>query len=283
MLRRHGVESFPHNCFVFDLITSEIIFYKLVMTSIQRIVLVTPVWNDSERLEVFGFHLAEALSAANMSIRWIIADDGSDAHERIRYAALMDRLHAIYPDVELMHFSPRSRKGGAVYQAWDKCFEADYLAFVDADGAVSPESMLSLLNRAVEGAGAYGVIGVRARDGRLAVRRRMLRALSYYVFKFLVRTIVGLESADTQCGAKVVPAMKYREISKKLCERGFVFDVELLVVLKQAGLEIEEMELAWEEVPGSRVKLLRASQQMLAGLFRIRRRMKSSVRGDYLP
>jgi dolichyl-phosphate beta-glucosyltransferase len=245
-----------------------------VVTSIQSIVLVTPVWNDSDRLEVFGLLLAEAFADASMPIRWIIADDGSDEVDRVRYTVLLRRFQAIYPNVELMRFSPRSRKGGAVYQAWNLCPQADFLAFVDADGAVSPVSVLSLLSRAVEAGGACGVVGVRARDGRLTVRRRLLRALAYYVLRYLVRTIVGLECADSQCGAKAFPAGKYREVSAKLFEKGFVFDVELLLALKEAGLEIHEVELAWTEIPGSRVKLLRDSRQMLAGLFRIRHRFK---------
>lgn len=251
-----------------------------MVTSIQSIVLVTPVWNDSERLEVFALQLAEALAVAARPIRWIIADDGSDEAERLRYATLLQRLQAIYPLVELMHFSPRSRKGGAVYQAWDQCPQADYLAFVDADGAVSPEAVLNLLRRVLQADGACGVVGVRAKDGRLSVRRRLLRALSYYVFRFLVRTIVGLESADTQCGAKAFPAEKYREVAGKLREQGFVFDVELLLALKQAGLDIQEIDLAWKEIPDSRVNLMRDSVQMLAGLFRIRRRLKSGAYRD---
>lgn len=149
-----------------------------MVTSIKRIVLVTPVWNDSDRLEVFGLLLADSLSVANHSIRWIIADDGSDESERVSYVNLLLRFQAIYSDVELMHFSPRSRKGGAVYQAWDRCPQADYYAFVDADGAVSPELILSLLRRVVDADGACGVVGVRARDQRLTVRRRILRSLA---------------------------------------------------------------------------------------------------------
>lgn len=247
------------------------------MTSIQRIVLVTPVWNDSERLEVFGLRLAESLSSANLPIHWIVADDGSDESERERYAALLLRFQAIYTDVKLMSFSPRTRKGGAVYQAWDACPSADYYAFVDADGAVSPASLLSLLERAVDLGAAAGVVGVRAAGGRLTVHRRLLRALSYYIFRFLVRITTGLDSSDTQCGAKVIPGERYRELSGKLAERGFVFDVELLVVLKEAGVPIHEMGIVWKEIPGSRVNLLKDSFSMLAGLCRIRHKLKSGV------
>ncbi|WPJ96215.1 glycosyltransferase [Coraliomargarita algicola] len=248
-----------------------------MVTSIQSIVLVTPVWNDSARLEVFGHELAQTFAAAAMPIRWIIADDGSKASERMRYSKLLRRFQAIYPNIELMHFSPRSCKGGAVYGAWNQCPNSDYLAFVDGDGAVCPDAVIRLLRRVVEAGGSSGVIGVRAHGGRLAVRRTLLRALSYYLFRFLVRKIVKLDSSDTQCGAKAFPARQYREISDRLFEQGFVFDVELLLAFQQAGVDIQEMDIPWQEIAGSRVNLMRDSRQMLAGLFRIRRRSKSGV------
>ena len=43
----------------------------------HQILLVTPVWNDSARLAGFGATLAKALADSSLSIRWLIADDGS--------------------------------------------------------------------------------------------------------------------------------------------------------------------------------------------------------------
>ena len=69
-------------------------------------------------------------------VRWIVADDGSSQLEQAKITALVECMAIIYPAVEVMLFAERSRKGGAIYQAWDAAPEADLLAFVDADGAV---------------------------------------------------------------------------------------------------------------------------------------------------
>ena len=92
----------------------------------QSIVLVTPVWNDSDRLAVFGPALARALAEAELPIRWIIADDGSDEDEANRYHALREDLARIYSDVDVLCCGSRSRKGGAVYDAWNHANRADY-------------------------------------------------------------------------------------------------------------------------------------------------------------
>lgn len=245
----------------------------------QAIVLVTPVWNDSERLSVFGEALAHALAAAEMPIRWIIADDGSDADEAERYAALREKFATVYPHVDLLRFGVRSRKGGAVYDAWNDAASADYYAFVDADGAVSPAAMLHLIECAMQGGGNRAVIGTRPLGGSREVQRSWLRKCVFWAFRMLVRGLVGVRFEDTQCGAKVIPGAAYRAVANSLKERGFIFDVELLVALRHAGVEIVEEPIPWCEVLGSRIRLSSDSLEMIRGLLRIRRRLRA---GDFL-
>ena len=240
----------------------------------QSIVLVTPVWNDSERLTVFGQALASALASAGLPIRWVIADDGSDADEAKRYATLHAQFEKIYPRVELLRFGVRSRKGGAVYDAWDHFRAADFYGFVDADGAVSPKAILQLIELAMQGDDDRAVIGTRPFSGSMEVHRSWLRKWLFRVFRMLVRRLVGVRFEDTQCGAKVIPGWAYRAVTDKLAERGFIFDVELLVALQQTGVEIVEEPIAWREVSGSRIRLSSDSIEMIRGLLRIRRRLR---------
>lgn len=239
------------------------------------IVLVTPVWNDSKRLSVFGQALSSALATAELPVRWIIADDGSDANEAERYATLREKFATVYPHVELLQFGVRSRKGGAVYDAWSHVNSADYYGFVDADGAVSPEAILHLIRLAMQGSGSDAVIASRPLSGSMEVHRSGLRKCVFRAFRMLVRCLVGVQFEDTQCGAKVIPGTAYREIADNLEERGFIFDVELLVALQQSGVEIVEEPIDWREVSGSRIRLSSDSFEMIRGLFRIRRRLRA--------
>jgi glycosyltransferase involved in cell wall biosynthesis len=240
-----------------------------------RIVLVTPVWNDSRRLALFGQALAEALVTANLPIRWIIADDGSDADEASHYTRLCEQFQALYPHVKLVRCGVRSRKGGAVYDAWNQSDGAEYYAFVDADGAVSPETMIELIHRARAFAGERAVIAMRSLRGPHAVQRSWLRRWIFLFFRRMVRWLTGLRFEDTQCGAKVIPGEAYREVAGKLPERGFTFDAELLLALQTAGVSFEEIPISWREVPGSRIRPLPDGVQMVRALCRIRQRSKA--------
>ncbi|CAA6689928.1 MULTISPECIES: glycosyltransferase [unclassified Lentimonas] len=261
------------SCFAVEL--SGILYFLTTVLPLDiQIVLVTPVWNDSRRLELFGPKLAQALSSSGLSVRWIVADDGSSPLEKGKISALVECMKVVYPNVEAMLFEERSRKGGAIYQAWDACPEADLLAFVDADGAIDAGSLLRLIERACEQFPNTGVIGIRRDSVDTPTDRPWSRALSFRIFAALVRGLIGIDFEDTQCGAKVIPGEAYRVVADQLMERGFVFDVELLQALVAHGCEIEQMAIPWREMPGGKVKPLRDAWGMIGGLLRIRKRMK---------
>ena len=245
--------------------------------TLPKFLLVTPVWNDSVRLEHFGVELAKALAVSGLNITWVIADDGSDIEEVQQLERLKEKFSQIYSDV-LLHLHPeRSFKGGAIYQSWQRFPDADYYAFVDADGAVSADELMRLLNCACSSKNLdMSFVAVRQFSGPLAVDRSLLRKATFHLFRTLVRGIVGLKWMDTQCGAKVISGRSYRAVSERLVEDGFVFDVELLATLQDGAWPITELPIMWQEIPGSKLRLWRDLWFMTGGLMRIRRRLNTS-------
>ena len=245
--------------------------------TLPKFLLVTPVWNDSVRLEHFGVELAKALAVSGLNITWVIADDGSDIEELEQLERLKEKFSQIYSDV-LLHLHPeRSFKGGAIYQSWQQFPDADYYAFVDADGAVCAPELMRMLNCASDSENLdRSFIAVRQFSGPLAVDRSLLRKATFHLFRTLVRGIVGLKWMDTQCGAKVISGRSYRAVSERLVEDGFVFDVELLATLQHGAWPITELPIMWQEIPGSKLRLWRDLWFMTGGLMRIRRRLNTS-------
>lgn len=237
----------------------------------------TPVWNDSERLAVFGPKLAKALLQAELPVRWIVADDGSSSAEKVHLARLITELAQVYPRVEGLFLDVRSRKGGAVYQAWDECPDAAWLGFVDADGAIDPVSVIQMMRRLSEVGLDGGLVGVRRDTVDTPVKRPLLRRCSFRVFAFLVQRLVGGSVDDTQCGLKFVSGRAYRTLADRLEERGFAFDVELLFALERYGCRIQQMPIPWCEVSGSKVRPFRDAWSMFAALWRIRQRIRWGV------
>ena len=245
--------------------------------TLPKFLLVTPVWNDSVRLEHFGVELAKALAVSGLNITWVIADDGSDSEEVEQLERLKEKFSQIYSDVVLHLHPERSFKGGAIYQSWQQFPDADYYAFVDADGAVSADELMRILNCASDSENPdMSFVAIRQFSGSLAVDRSLLRMATFHLFRTLVRGIVGLKYMDTQGGAKVISGRSYRAVSERLLEDGFVFDVELLAILQQGAWPITELPIMWQEIPGSKLRLWRDLWFMTRGLMRIRRRLNTS-------
>lgn len=236
----------------------------------KQILLVTPVWKDSARLAVFGKDLADALAATPLPIRWMIADDGSGEEEHERLQELCKGFAADFPAVKL-HFAERhAGKGGVVREAWSLAPEADWLAFVDADGSVSAEDMLDLIGRAVTS--GISVLAIRKRTATTHIEESFLRGLAHRGFLLAAHVILGLRCEDPQCGAKVIKGTDYRAIAGKLIEEGFAFDSELLAALNHHGAVWAEVPVTWIQKKGAKVRLFRDAWKMFAALLRIRAR-----------
>lgn len=234
------------------------------------IVLVTPVWNDSARLARFGGSLALALAARQLPLLWIIADDGSDPSEHRRLHALRDEFAALYPRLRLHLAQAHHGKGAVVREAWALEPDADWLAFVDADGSAPADDMLQLVCTAI--AENRSVLGIRKRTATTEVVESPWRGLAHRTFLLAVHLLLGLRAQDPQCGAKVIKGPDYRRIAPQLVENGLAFDSELLAALHHDGATWLEMPINWIEKKGGKVRPLRDAWGMLAALWRVRRR-----------
>jgi len=234
-------------------------------------ILVTPVWKDAARLEVFGAALAAALAERDSKIVWIIADDGSGTVECEKLAELRERFSAVYPQVRLHLAEVHHGKGSVVREAWALEPEAGWLAFVDADGSVSAGDMLDLISKAWTS--GHSTLAIRKNTAHTQVRESAWRWVRHHGFLSACRWILGVKSEDTQCGAKVLRGSDYRQVAGRLREPGLAFDAELLAELTAAGLEWDEVPVSWVRKGGSRVHAWKDAVEMLRALFRIRGRL----------
>lgn len=233
----------------------------------NQIVLVTPVWNDSARLQGFGADLAKALAVSPLSVRWVIADDGSDPVEQDRLVAMVGDFFRIFPNVFLHQADAHRGKGSIIREAWALMPDVGWYAFVDADGSVSANDLMGLLKAAVDS--GRSVLGVRRKTASTKISMSKRRRLVHYTYRWIVRTWFGLCSSDPQCGVKILRGVDYRRVADGLSENGFAFDSELLIRLARSGCDWREIAVSWAEKESSKIKFLRDAWDMMAALWRL--------------
>lgn len=223
-----------------------------------RLDIVIPAHNEQHRIDhTLAEYRATCLDPA---VSFVVAlDDCSD-----RTAELVDTHAADDARVHAMPY-PRLGKGGVVSETFRRS-QADYLAFVDADGATPPDELLRLVD-ACEATGADIAIASRYHPASvLPVPRTRARRLAGRGFASAVRHLFGLPYFDTQCGAKVIRSAAARRITPLLSARDFLFDVDLLTIARELGYRVAEVPTVWFDQDGSRVTAGRDSARMAASL-----------------
>lgn len=239
----------------------------------MRLCLAIPCYRDAGRLERYLPELCQALKVVpGVSIR--VVDDGSGDAEAGRIGQLVRTLDDGFGTLCSPLVLARNRgKGGAVYAGWDAAAEdADWLGFVDADGAIPASEVARLIELAAHGepdVDAY--LASRVMMLGRKVERSIKRHVIGRVFATLTSMVMKLDAYDTQCGFKLVRRSAYLAVKPRLSEKRFAFDVDLLVQLLARGGKLREVPVDWHDVPGGKVSLLKDSLQMAAAVWRLHR------------
>jgi hypothetical protein len=230
-----------------------------------RLTILVPAYNEATRLPAGMERFAAAVADGAVDVEdteVVIIDDGSTDGT----SATAARLLAHLPHHRVITLPVNGGKGAAVRTGVAEA-RTPFVAYMDADMAIDPRAVPSLLDAL---ATTDAAIGSRALvdsmvDGTYAVRAVMGR-----LFNHLVTTGTGLGLQDTQCGFKAFRTPAARLLFHLVPIDRFAFDVELLARARRLGLRITEVPVQWKNVPGSTIHPLHDSVTMLSDVFRSR-------------
>ena len=226
--------------------------------------LVIPAFNEADRLPPFLNTVRPYMADAYGDLyEVIVVDDGS----RDRTAEVVEEAAANWPQLRLLRHGENRGKGGAV-KTGVLASRAPLVLFADADGA-APISEEAELRSAIAG-GADIACGSRLIGPNHRHARRWYRRALGGAFATLVQLLVGSPVRDTQCGFKMFRGPVARELFRICPRNDYLFDVFVLLAAKRRGHSIAEVSIPWQDVPNSRLHLLRDSLKMAAGLLTIR-------------
>jgi putative flippase GtrA/glycosyltransferase involved in cell wall biosynthesis len=224
--------------------------------------IVVPVKNEEHDLEPSVTRLVEHLRRAfPFSTRVTIADNGSCDGTWPAACALAAR----YPEVRAVHLDIPGR-GRALHEIWSSS-DAEVLAYMDVDLSTDLNALLPLVAPLLSGHSDVA-IGTRLARGSRVVRgpKREIISRSY---NLLLRTTLGAEFSDAQCGFKAIRADQARQLLPLVEDKGWFFDTELLVLAERAGLRIHEVPVDWIDDADSRVNIVDTALADLRGIKRV--------------
>lgn len=224
----------------------------------QELTVVLPAFNPGLRLEQTLGKLSSCAAGWNGKLNIVVVDDGSDQ------LCVADGDVVGTHVVSVLTHERNRGKGAALRTGFEytlECHSPDVVAFVDADGDIDPEFVITYSNTLAESLSAgdrtAAVIGSKLEPGSERHVPGWRRAASS-VFSTLVGWLVPVGVSDTQVGAKAFSAEVMACIINDLEQDGFLFDVEVLARIHAAGLPVIESPVVLRiDQPGT-VKLTTA-------------------------
>jgi glycosyltransferase involved in cell wall biosynthesis len=231
-----------------------------------------PVYNEEKILEKNIKTLFDFLSAWPSGFDWkitVLNNGSTDASREI--------LRRIGDDKIGSEFIANPGKGGAIKSCACKS-QADIIAYMDIDLAVSLDCLPRLLEPIIEGR-ADIAIGSRLLPDSITERSR-LRSLSSIIYNRLSRFILSHGQTDLQCGFKAFSTAKTRSLFSRAEDKGWFFDTELVILALKDGCRIVEIPVSWKEnryeERKSKIKLLSDSGIFVLKLLKLRERLKQA-------
>ena len=209
------------------------------------------------------------LTSASPNLSWelLAVDDGcpegsgrligelakDESFDKVRVLFLEQAIRQNLPITGSLDSTDQSRKGGSIiYGLWEASQKQEpdldqVVLFTDADLSTHLGQAGLLLDPILNG-GKEVAMGSRRETASVVVKKgtRNLRGkLFIYLWKRMLSPAL-LEIIDTQCGFKAFRADTARAILEDLLERGFAFDVELLLKAEQRNSNgLAKVPIAW--------------------------------------
>ncbi len=226
--------------------------------------IVIPAYNESARLRATLEKVLAYLGQQKWDAEVIVVNDGS----RDNTAEIVREIARTNPPLRLVE-NPGNRGKGYSVRNGILNANGQVVLFSDADLSSPIEEMPKLLE-ALQ-AGADLAIGSRWLRTELQTQRQPFhRQVFGRIFNLLLRTTLGLQFADTQCGFKAFTRQAARQIFPVQRIERWGFDPEVLFLACKFGFKVKEIPVLWGHSGGTRIHPLKDGSRMFLDMLRIR-------------
>lgn len=230
--------------------------------------LVIPAHNEEHRLfDTLTQYRREMREKFEEKFEIIVVANGCSD----RTVAVANRLAASSLQIRVVEVERAIGKGGAVLEGFRRA-QGEKVAFADADGATAAASLIELFQKLNN---SDIVIGSRRVEGSIITQSQTaFRRLASFVFAKTSRVLFGMPYHDTQCGAKALRSKAARQLCHIVHQKGWTFDLDLLLCAHRLGLKISEHPVGWTNKEGSRLRYASTTWEVLRALWSMKRQQR---------
>jgi glycosyltransferase involved in cell wall biosynthesis len=255
-----------------DKVLSEKTAQKASMPEPLTYSIVLPAYNEAARIGYSLERILAHVAQRGWDAEVIVVNDGSSDST----AEIVTELARHNPLLRLIENPGNRGKGYSVRNGMLRA-RGDILLFSDADLSSPIEEAGKLFTAISQGADI--AIGSRWLRPELQTQRQPLRRQFFSrIFNLALRTILGLNFKDTQCGFKAFTRQAAQAIFPLQKIERWGFDPEVLYLARKFSFSIKEVPVSWSHREGTRINPLRDGIRMFGEVLKIR---WNAMRGKY--
>ena len=208
-------------------------------TSLGRVIIVIPTYNESENLR----WIVDRTLEANPAFDVLVVDDSSPDGT----GEIADALAAEDPRVSVLHRTEKAGLGQAYLHGFAVALERGYdvVGEMDADGSHQPEQLHRLFD-ALHGADL--VIGSRWIKGGRVRNWSLFRKLLSVFGNIYARALLGIPVRDITAGYRLFRRTTLQKIDlSDVRSVGYCFQTDLTFRTIKAGLKVKEVPIEFVE------------------------------------
>ena len=226
--------------------------------------IIIPAYNESDRIRPTLDELLRHSHEHAWEVEILVVDDGS----RDDTAEIVRKYGKAHSEILLVQ-NPGNRGKGFSVRNGVLHARGDICLFTDADLSSPISEAQRLFDTIAEGADV--VIGSRWLRSEFQTERQPLyRQVFGRIFNLLLRLILGLNFADTQCGFKAFRGTAAQRIFPLQRIERWAFDPEVLFLAQRMGFTVKEVPVVWAHSQGTRLRPFRDGLRMFTEVLRIR-------------
>jgi glycosyltransferase involved in cell wall biosynthesis len=145
-------------------------------------------------------------------------------------------------------------KGFSLKKGFNNSF-SEIVVFFDADLDINPDAILLQLNKIENNQSISGAVGAKYL-AESEVLYPLIRRVYSSAFRLVVKCLFSTDILDSQTGVKSFRRLDIDEILNTCYQDGFIFDLELMILLIRNGKTIEYTPVTIQHQYNSSIKFL---------------------------